>query len=118
MKFYILYDDKTKLYWLLSSQTTDSMTRADRLPAGRGGIPNQERSRLQLHFSKNCVDWDFAGLVCMGKTPREARNYASMVIDGDDLLVLSRSGDEHAQSAHNGNLITLHRVRDFRSLVY
>ncbi|WP_457795287.1 hypothetical protein [Horticoccus sp. 23ND18S-11] len=38
--------------------------------------------------------------------------------DGDDLVILARSGDERAQSAHNGNLITFHRVRNFRGLVY
>jgi hypothetical protein len=48
----------------------------------------------------------------------QTRNYASMAIDGDDLIVLSRSGDERAVSAHNGNLITFHRIRDFRGLVY
>lgn len=118
MKFHILYDAPTKLYWLLSSQATDSMTRAERLPAERYGLPNNERHRLQLHFSRNCIDWCFAGLVAAGATPRQARHYASMVIDGDDLHVLSRSGDERAANAHNGNLITFHTVRDFRSLVY
>ena len=39
-------------------------------------------------------------------------------IDGDDLVVLSRSGDARAKTAHDGNLITFHRVRDFRGLVY
>ena len=41
-----------------------------------------------------------------------------MDIDGDDLVILSRSGDENAQSAHNGNIVTFHRVKDFRGLVY
>jgi hypothetical protein len=41
-----------------------------------------------------------------------------MVADGDDLLVLSRSGDERAKNAHDGNLITLHRIENFRDLVY
>jgi hypothetical protein len=41
-----------------------------------------------------------------------------MVIDGEDLHVLSRSGDLDAQSAHNGNLITFHTIRDFRRLAY
>jgi hypothetical protein len=41
-----------------------------------------------------------------------------MAIDGDDLLVLSRSGDEMAHDAHNGNFISFHRIRDFRGLVY
>jgi hypothetical protein len=118
MKFHVLYDEPTKLYWLLSTQATDSMTRPDRLPADRYNLPNNERRRLQLHFSKNMVDWCFAGLVAAGPVEQASRHYASMAIDGDDLVVLSRSGDERAKSAHDGNLITFHRVRDFRGLAY
>lgn len=118
MRFHVLYDESTKLFWLLSSQATDSMTRADRLGADRFNLPNNERHRLQLHFSKNMVDWCFAGIVAMGDTPKQARHYASMIVDGDDLVVLSRSGDARAKSAHDGNLITFHRVKNFRSLVY
>ena len=118
MRFHVLYDAPTKLFWLLSSQATDSMTRAERLPEKRFNLPNNERHRLQLHFSKNMVDWCFAGLVATGATAGEARHYASMVIDGDNLCVLSRSGDSRAKSAHDGNLITFHTVRDFRKLVY
>ena len=118
MRFHILYDEPTKLFWLLSSQSTDSMTRPDRLPADRFNLPNNERHRLVLHFSKNCVDWCFAGVVCMGATAGQGRHYASMAIDGDDLHVLSRSGDQRAKSAHDGNLITFHTIRQFRKLVY
>ncbi|MBI5689352.1 MAG: exo-alpha-sialidase [Verrucomicrobia bacterium] len=118
MRFHICYDQKTRLYWLLSSQATDSMTRADRLPAERYDLPNNERHRLQLHFSKNMIDWCFAGLVAKTESPKEARHYAAMDIDGDDLVILSRSGDARAKSAHDGNLITFHRVRNFRELVY
>ena len=118
LKFHILYDDVSKLFWLLSSQSTDSMTRPDKLPEGRYGLPNNERHRLVLHFSKNCVDWRFAGVVAMTGSPRQARHYASMVIDGKDLFVLSRSGDQRAKSAHDGNIITFHTVPDFRKLVY
>ena len=118
MRFHVLYDAQTKLYWLLSSQATDSMTRADRLPENRFNLPNNERHRLQLHFSKNMVDWCFAGLVAEGATPLESRHYASMVFDGDNLCVLSRSGDSRAKSAHDGDLITFHTVRDFRNLAY
>jgi len=118
MRFHILYDERTGLYWLLSSQSTDSMCKPEQLPWNRYNLPNNERHRLQLHFSSNCVDWCFAGLVAMGKTPSQARHYASMVIDGDDLHVLSRSGDERAKSAHDGNMITFHTVKNFRRLVY
>jgi len=118
MKFHVLYDDVTRLYWLLSTQATDSMCRADRLPPGRYNLPNNERRRLQLHFSRNMIDWCFAGLVAVGPCEHGSRHYASMAIDGEDLYVLSRSGDERAKTAHDGNLITFHALRDFRRLVY
>ncbi len=120
MKFHILYDDVSKLYWLLSTQSTDSMTRPEFLDRddGRFGLADNERHRLQLHFSRNAVDWNFAGMVAIGETQRHARHYASMVIDGDDLRILSRSGNAAAQSAHNTNQITFHTVADFRDLVY
>lgn len=41
-----------------------------------------------------------------------------LYIDGDDLVVLSRSGDERAKTPHDGNLIGFHRVKEFRRLVY
>lgn len=118
MRFHVLHDDRTKLYWLLGTQATDSMTRPEALPKDRYQLPNNERQRLVLHFSRNMVDWCFAGLVAIGPGNRGARHYASMDFDGDDLVILARSGDERAQSAHNGNLITFHRVRNFRALVY
>ncbi len=118
MKFHILYDEATAMYWLLSTQATDSMSQADKLPKERYGLPNNERNRLQLQFSKNCVDWCFAGMVSIGKSFKQARHYASMVIDDEDLHVLSRSGDEQAKNAHDGNLITLHTIPNFRKLLY
>jgi hypothetical protein len=118
MRFHISYDEKTKLYWLLSSLTWDSMTRPERLPEGRVGLPDNERHVLALYFSKNMTDWHIAGVVAQGKTPKEARHYASMVFQGEDLLVLSRSADQRAKNAHDGNLITFHTVKGFRDLVY
>jgi hypothetical protein len=118
IKFHILYDEPTRLFWLLSTQATDSMRRVDRLPPDRFSLPNNERHRLVLHFSRNCIDWCFAGRVADTGQYGQSRHYASMAIKGDDLYVLSRSGDARARSAHDCNLITLHTVKDFRNLVY
>jgi hypothetical protein len=118
MRFHVLYDEKVELYWLLSTLAWDSMTKPERLSPNRFWLPNNERHVLALHFSRNMVDWRMAGVVAQGNNPKEARHYASMLIDGDDLLVLSRSGDHRAKNAHDGNLITLHRVPDFRELIY
>lgn len=118
LKFHILYDEPTQLFWMVSNQSTDSMTRPDRLPEDRYSLPNNERHRLALHFSRNCVDWCFAGRVADTGHCGQSRNYASMTIDGDDLHILSRSGDQDAKNAHDGNLITFHTVPGFRRLVY
>lgn len=118
MRFHVLWDEKTQLYWLLSTQATDTMCRFDRLPEGRYNLPYDERQRMQLSFSRNMMDWCFAGLVATGPSARSARHYASMAFDGDDLVIVSRSGDKDAKSAHDGNMITFHRVPDFRSLAY
>ena len=117
-KFHILYDEKTKKYWLLSVQSRDSMTKPEKLSSLRYNEPCNARRWLQLHFSKNMIDWQFAGLVAQGAADNASRHYASMVIDGDDLHILSRSGDINARSAHDGNIITFHTIRDFRGLIY
>ncbi|TIR48700.1 MAG: exo-alpha-sialidase [Mesorhizobium sp.] len=118
LKFFILYDYQTSLYWLISSQPTDSMANLMALPPSRYNLPNNERHRLQLHFSKNCIDWCFAGIIALGANEKHARNYPSMTIDGEDLAVLCRSGDDAALDGQHTNLITFHRIRDFRSLSY
>ena len=118
MRFHVLYDEPTRLYWLLSTLAWDSMTRPERLPATRFSLPNNERQVLALHFSRNMIDWRMAGVVAQGNSAKESRHYASMLVDGEDLLVLSRSGDHRSKSAHDGNLITYHIVEHFRGLVY
>lgn len=118
MRFHILHDEDSERFWLLSSLSTDSMTSPQHLPPSRFNLPNNERHILALHFSRNCIDWCMAGIVARGDDPRQARHYASMVVDGTDLHVLSRSGDHRARSAHDGNLITFHTIRNFRDLVY
>ena len=118
MKFHMLYDQETKTYWLLSTQATDSAIRPECMPPQRFGLPDNERRRLQLHFSKNCIDWCFAALVDAGDSEQQSRHYASMCIHGKDLYVLSRSGDEWTQSAHNCDMTTFHIIHDFRRLIY
>ena len=105
LKFHMLYDEETKLYWLLSSQARDHFLAWD-------------RNSLVLYFSKNLTAWCFAGVVALGETDKVTRSYACMVIDGDDLQILSRSGSKDAKSAHDGDMVTFHRVENFRDLVY
>jgi hypothetical protein len=62
--------------------------------------------------------WCFSGVVAITPSLKQVRHWASMKTDGDDLVIRSRNGYERAKSAHDGNLITFHRVRGFRDLVY
>jgi hypothetical protein len=118
VSFHIAYDEPTRLYWLVSSQATDSMKRVELLHPKRYSMPNQERHRLALRFSKNCIDWCFAGLVAAVDDVGQSRHGGNLLIDGDDLHVLMRSADAHANNAHDSNLITFHTVKRFRELVY
>lgn len=115
MKFQIIYDAPGGLYWLIASHTTYStFTRKEALHPEVAHY--YERNRLELYYSQNCFDWSSAGVVAMGKSHLESRHYASLLPVGDDLLVLSRSGDLNAKNCHDTNLITLHRVKNFREL--
>lgn len=101
LKFHIQFDAPSGLFWMAASQLDGVM---------------HPRRRLGLYRSKNLQDWICAGTVAVGPCDHGARHYATLAIDGGDLLILSRSGDENACSAHNNDLQTLHRVRDFRKL--
>lgn len=103
LKFHILYDPESRLYWLLHSQIDGRMN---------------YRRRLALSYSPDLLSWTFAGLVAVGPTDHSARHYATMIQDGDDLFIVSRSGDEKARTAHDGNIVTFHRIKDFRKLIY
>lgn len=119
LKFFIIYDELTRFYWLVSNQATDSMRCVSSLSnIKRYGLPNNERHRLQLHFSRNCVDWCFAGMVACSTNELYSRNYPSAVIKGDDLHIVCRSADEHALNPQYNNMITHHIVSNFRQLIY
>ncbi len=118
MKFSVVYDEKSQLYWMASTQATDSMTIPQHLPKDRYCLSDNERRRLVLHFSKNMIDWCFAGVVSIGESERSSRHYCQMVIKDANLLIMSRSGDMEAKDAHNGNIVTFHKVKNFRELIY
>lgn len=115
MKFQVIYDEPSRLYWLIASHSTyTTFTRDDALNAEVKRF--SERNRLELFYSRNCFDWSSAGVVACGKNYLESRHYASLLAVGNDLLVLSRSGDSSAKNCHDTNLITVHKIIDFRNL--
>ncbi len=116
MKFQILWDEPSQHYWLIASRTEFStFARRETLPEGVVWV--DERQRLELYYSRNLFDWCCAGVVAKGTDVICSRHYAGLLACGNDLLILSRSGDTDAASTHDTDMITLHRVPDFRSLI-
>lgn len=92
-QFHITYDAETKLYWQVSNYL-------------------DEDERIALYFSKNAFDWSFAGIVAKAEGNVKSYSYPSMIINGNDLLILS------AAESSNDSFVTLSRIENFRELVY
>ena len=109
-----------RMYWMLSNLVTNSQDLVgwgDRMRETKyTGGPGNERRWLFLHYSIDCLNWFPAG--CVARWPDSVHRsfmYPSAAIDGDDLVILSRTSRD-AENQHDADLCTIHRVRDFRSL--
>jgi len=119
LKFFIVYDEISRLYWMASNQSFDSMRTISSLPeTSRYGLPNNERHRLQLLFSKNCVDWCMAGMIACQGNELYSRNYPSLCIVGEDMHVVCRAADDHTKDPQYSDCITYYKIKRFRMLIY
>ena len=115
-KFHIVYDDVSDLFWTTVCLPTD--TWQDREPLREVGFaspPGNERRILMLMYSFDALNWFQAGCVAMSSSIFEAFSYASQLIRGDELLVISRTS-QGGYNQHDTNLVTLHRIANFRQL--
>lgn len=71
------------------------------------GSPANERRILNLYYSLDSLNWFEAGTVAMSRNPLESFSYPSMLIDGEDLLVLSRTslGGKNQHDTNHPELI-------------
>ncbi len=117
-KFDVLYDESSRLFWTVSNRITDSLARPSAAPGLRPSLPYDETRTLALHFSKNLVDWSFAGLVCAPTDQCPIQTGPAMAIRSGDLHVLFRgSGPENHRLPQTERVLAA-RVPDFRNLVY
>jgi hypothetical protein len=117
LPFDILYDGKSKLFWLISNVADNSMIAPHDLPRTHAGLPCEQRTKLQLHFSRNLVDWQFATLAA----DAEQYNFMSVhepaiTISGEDMLIAARASDSDAKNERDSNHIIFITISDFRSL--
>lgn len=73
------------------------------------------RNLLSVAVSKDLLSWEIVERVVDGRAYDEtvtAFQYPSITMSGDDLIILSRTGFDHAASGHDSNMITCHRVKN------
>ncbi len=118
-QFNIVRDEREGLFWMTANLPTRSQdTRlAERLATDDSfsGTPGNERRILALLCSFDALNWLPVGYVIVWPLLRQASNYAGLMIDGDDLLVVSRTARD-APNQHDNDLVTFHRVEQFRAL--
>lgn len=114
--FHIIHDEVTSLYWLVCNLPTRTWD-TDGLPRQPGfrGTPGNERRFLMLFYGVDALNWLPAGCVAQWPSPAQAFNYTTPLIDGRDLLIVSRTSRD-GRDQHDNDLITFHRLPDFRSL--
>ncbi len=88
--------------------------------------PGNDRRFLMLWYALDALSWFPAGCVAYTEKLTECFMYPSMAVDGEDLVILSRTAHAYADEKmavararkgwHDANMLTLHRVRNFRSL--
>ena len=116
-KFHIVFDEVSQLFWTAVTPPVDTFSpdEGKLKEAGFRGPPGNERRILILIYSLDAQNWFQAGCVAMSRKVVESFSYSSQLIVGEDLLVLARSSVK-GLNQHDTNLITLHRVKNFREL--
>lgn len=102
----ILHDEKSGLYYALVSYRLEQPKTLRNL-LSLIVSPDLENWRLVQHL----LDWseDDPGKI--------AFQYVDFFFDGDDIIYQSRTAFNNANSFHNSNYATFHRIENFRDLV-
>ena len=110
-KFTIRYDSISSRYWTLSNYV---------LPKDRNNAMGGTRNHVALCYSQNLTDWTIKKTILYtDDIALRGFQYLDWQFEGDDIVAVSRTAwpDEggNANSAHNANYLTFHRIRNFRA---
>lgn len=118
-KFFIVHDPQSNLYWMASNVPANSQGWVEyetaELADGRKTSPGNDRRFMMLWYVCDAMNWFPAG--CIARAEKLSQSFMNPVlaIDGGDLAVLSRTSLDSG-SFHDSDMLTFHRVKDFRSL--
>ncbi|MBC9928992.1 sialidase family protein [Chitinophaga qingshengii] len=112
-KFTILYDSLSSQYWSISNYVPDIY---------KGGNAERTRNTLALLSSPDLLHWTVKGIVLTHHDIlKHGFQYVDFKFDGQDIIFVSRTAfdDEAtgANSQHNANFITFHRIQDYQHYV-
>ncbi|MCH2375205.1 MAG: hypothetical protein MK538_13540 [Planctomycetes bacterium] len=99
MKFSIIYDDISGLFWMPANPATKYA----------------DRRFLMLYHSLDGMNWLPAGCIAAARSLNESFMYPYSMVDGNDLITISRTSSG-ADGMHNADYATFHRVKNFREL--
>ena len=69
-----------------------------------------------LWYSLDALNWFPACNIAAAKKSKQAFNYPSMLIEGNDLSVIVRTTiDTDNYNSHDSDCVTFHRITNFRS---
>lgn len=122
LKFGVIRDEPSQLYWATANLVVDGQNRFPWWKEGaaqgnqkgepRGG---NDRRLLMLLYSLDGLNWFQAGCVALAPSIGQSFMYGFPVVDGADLLIISRTSIR-APNSHDADYATFHRVRNFRQL--
>lgn len=115
-KFMIRFDEKSKLYWLITNYIPEELKKAN--PKGNSA---SMRNNLGLYTSKDLTNWDFKKqLLTHPDLANHGFQYIDWSFNGKDILFVSRTAyDDGLGGAHNNhdaNFVTFHKIKKFRKL--
>lgn len=73
-----------------------------------------KRKRLVMAVSDDLRDWRIACEIADARETDNAFSYPDFIFSGNDILLLSRTAYNGAKNNHDTNMITFHRIKDFR----
>ncbi len=112
-KFNILYDNESQLYWTISNYVPEQE---------KGYNPERTRNTQALMCSGDLRNWNVKGIVLHHPdVEKHGFQYVDFQFEGKDIIFVSRTAyddDEGgADSQHNANYLTFHRIKNFRDYV-
>ena len=106
-KTHIVFDEKSGCYVAIGNICVNPATPA-------------QRNVLALEYSKDMYDWKIADILLDYRDYPASDvgfQYIYFIIDGDDILYLSRTSLNGARNYHDANYSVMHRIKDFRALI-